>query len=111
LRQLDEKKLERDLTLGMQSLTLLTEPYETTLLTTLSRYPEVLETAALNYEPHQLIHYLRVLANDFHTYYNAHQFLVEEANLRNARLNFITAIKQVLSNGLNLLGIHSPEAM
>jgi arginyl-tRNA synthetase len=111
LRQLDEKNLERDLNLGMKSLTLLAESYEVTILTTLSRYPEVLEKAALNYEPHQLIHYLRALANDFHAYYNAHQFLVDDVSLRNARLNLITAIKQVLSNGLNLLGIHSPEAM
>lgn len=111
LRQLDEKNWERDLNLGMKSLTLLTASYEVTLLTTLSRYSEVLEKAALNHEPHQLIHYLRALANDFHTYYNAHQFLVDEVSLRNARLNLITAIKQVLSNGLNLLGIHSPEAM
>jgi len=111
LRQLDEKNLERDLNLGMNSLTLLTESYEITLLKTLSRYSEVLEKAALNHEPHQLIHYLRALANDFHTYYNAHQFLVDDVSLRNARLNLITAIKQVLCNGLNLLGIHSPEAM
>ena len=111
LRQLDEKKLERDLNLGMKNLMLLTESYEVTLLTTLSRYSEVLEKAALNYEPHQLIHYLRELANDFHAYYNAHQFLVDNVSLRNARLNLITAIKQILSNGLNLLGIHSPEAM
>ncbi len=111
LRQLDEKNWERDLNLGMKNLTLLTESYEITLLTRLSRYPEVLEKAALNHEPHQLIHYLRTLANEFHSYYNAQQFLVDNASLRNARLNLITAIKQVLSNGLNLLGIHSPEAM
>ncbi len=111
LRQLDEKNLERDLNLGMKSLKLLTASYEVILLNSLSRYPELLEKAALNYEPHQLIHYLRALANDFHTYYNAHQFLVDNVSLRNARLNLITAIKQVLSNGLTLLGIHSPEAM
>ncbi len=111
LRQLDEKGLERDLNLGMDSLTLLTESYEVKLLNTLSRYVEVLEKSALNYEPHQLIHYLRELANDFHVYYNAHQFLVDKVDLRNARLNLITAIKQVLSNGLNLLGINSPEVM
>ena len=50
-----------------------------TLLTKLARYPETLERAALNHEPHQLILYLRELANDFHTYYNAHQFLVDDA--------------------------------
>lgn len=111
LRQLDEQGLERDLNLGMENLKLLTQSDEITLLKTLSSYAEVLEKAALNYEPHQLIHYLRKLANDFHSYYNGYQFLVDKADLRNARLNLITAIKQILANGLNLLGIHSPEAM
>jgi arginyl-tRNA synthetase len=111
LRQLDEQGLERDLNLGMAHLTLLTESYEITLLKTLSRYSETLEKSALAYEPHQLIHYLRKLANEFHSYYNAHQFLVENTKLRNARLNLITAVKQIFANGLNLLGIHSPEAM
>ncbi|MGZ4997608.1 MAG: arginine--tRNA ligase [Methylobacter sp.] len=111
LRQLDEKSLERDLLLGMANLTLLTEEHETNLLGTLARYPETLERAALQYEPHQLIQYLRELATEFHTYYNAHQFLVDDAKIRNARLNLICAVKQVLANGLDLLNINTPEAM
>ncbi len=111
LRQLDEKSLKRDLHLGMENLTLLTEEHETNLLGTLMRYPEMLERAALQYEPHQLIQYLRELANEFHTYYNAHQFLVDDARIRNARLNLICAVKQVLANGLDLLNINTPEAM
>ncbi len=111
LRQLDEKSWERDLLLGMDNLTLLTEEHETTLLGTLARYPEMLERAALQYEPHQLIQYLRELAAEFHTYYNAHQFLVDDAKIRNARLNLICAVKQVLANGLGLLNINTPEAM
>lgn len=111
LRQLDEKGLQRDLNCGMANLTLLNQEHETQLLTALSRYAEVLEKAALQYEPHLLIHYLRDLAHDFHTYYNAHQFIVDDASLRNARLNLICAVKQILGNGLNLLGIHAPEAM
>ena len=111
LRQLDEKGWERNLLLGMDKLALLTEEHETSLLVTLTRYPEMLERAALQYEPHQLIQYLRELANEFHTYYNAHQFLVDDANIRNARLNLICAVKQVLANGLNLLNINTPEAM
>lgn len=111
LRQLDEKGLVRDLQLGMDSLPVLTEEHESALLTTLARYPEALERAALNYEPHQLIHYLRDLANEFHTYYNAHQFLVDDAAVRNARLNLVCAVKQVLANGLGLLNISTPEAM
>lgn len=111
LRQLDEKGYQRDLNLGMANLTLLNQEHEINLLTALSRYAEVLEKAALQYEPHLLIHYLRDLAHDFHTYYNAHQFLVEDALLRNARLNLISAVKQILGNSLTLLGINSPEAM
>ena len=111
LRQLDEKGRERNLHLGMQHLDLLTEVQETALLTTLSKYPEVLERAAQQFEPHQLIHYLRELANQFHSYYNAHQFLVDDEKLCNARLNLICAVKQVLANALNLLKIHTPESM
>jgi len=80
-------------------------------LRTLSRYPEMVEAAALNEEPHQLTHYLREAANDFHTYYNAHQFLVENAELRDARLKLILAARVVLSNGLGLLGVSAPESM
>ncbi len=111
LRQLDEINWDRDLALGMTNLTLLTEEHETNLLGTLARYPEMLERAALQHEPHQLIQYLRELANEFHTYYNAHQFLVDDAKIRNARLNLICAVKQVLANGLGLLKINTPEAM
>ncbi len=111
LRQLDEKSWDRDLHQGMENLEKLTEEHEINLVATLSRYCEVLEKAALQYEPHQLILYLRELANEFHAYYNAHQFLVEDTALRNARLNLICSVKQVLANGLNLLNISAPEAM
>ncbi|OYV22283.1 MAG: arginyl-tRNA synthetase [Methylococcaceae bacterium NSO1] len=111
LRQLDEKGWERNLILGMESLAKLTEEHEILLLGTLARYPEVLERAALQYEPHQLVHYLRDLAHEFHTYYNAHQFLVEDASIRDARLNLVCAVKQVLANGLGLLNINAPKAM
>jgi arginyl-tRNA synthetase len=111
LRQLDEKGWDRDLHNGMDNLEKLTEEHEINLVSTLSRYCEALEKAALQYEPHQLILYLRELANEFHTYYNAHQFLVEDTALRNARLNLICSVKQVLANGLDLLNISAPEVM
>ncbi|MCP5142644.1 MAG: arginine--tRNA ligase [Chromatiales bacterium] len=111
LRQLGEKGLERDPARGSANIGLLTEDHENALIGRLARYPEVLEAAALNHEPHQLAHYLRDLANDFHTYYNAHQFLVDDAALRDARLNLIEATAQVLRNGLKLLGVSAPEAM
>ncbi len=110
-RQLDEKGWLRNITLGMEHLQLLTEEQETALLTMLARYPDVLERAASQYEPHQVINYLRELAHEFHTYYNAHQFLVEDARTRDARLNLVCAIKQVLANGLGLLNITTPESM
>lgn len=110
-RQLAEKQLTRDIPSGMAHLHLLSEEHEHALLSTLMRYPEVLERAAVTHEPHQLILYLRELANDFHTYYNAHQFLVEDDILRNARLNLIAAVRQVLANGLRLLNINTPESM
>ncbi len=111
LRQLDEKGLPRDATAGAANLARLTEQHEQALLYTLSRYPEVLEAAALSHEPHQLAHFLRELANDFHAYYNAHQFLVDDAALRDARLNLILAVRQALANGLQLLGVSAPQAM
>ncbi len=111
MRQLQEKNLTWDRDEGAGHLHLLHEAHEDALMVSLSRYPEVVETAALQHEPHQLAHYLRELANDLHTYYNAHQFLVEDSTLRNARLNLIEATRQVLANGLDLLGVSAPEAM
>lgn len=110
-RQLADKRLQHDLALGLANLTVLTESHESDLLTVLSRYPEVVERAALQYEPHQVIQYLRELAHHFHAYYNAHPFLVEAVDVRNARLNLISAVRQVLQNGLCLLNITSPEVM
>jgi arginyl-tRNA synthetase len=110
-RQLQEKQLEWDRAAGAAGLAVLSEDHEQELMITLSRYPEVLEAAAINHEPHLLTHYLRELANDFHTYYNAHTFLVEDATLRNARLNLIEATRQVIANGLGLLGVSAPDNM
>ena len=110
-RQLAEKKLNYMQDVGLQNLSLLGEKHEQDLFASLSRYPEVVESAALNHEPHQLAHYLRELANDYHTYYNAHQFLVDDEKLRHARLALNKAVQQVLANGLGLLGVSAPESM
>jgi arginyl-tRNA synthetase len=110
-RQLPEKGYQWDRALGARQLARLGETHEQQLMISLSRYPEVLESAALNHEPHLLTHYLRELANDFHTYYNAHTFLVEDEALRNARLNLIEATRQVIANGLQLLGVSRPDTM
>lgn len=111
LRQAAEKSISVDVTPGNENLERLVEPHEQGLLKTLARYPEVVENAALNEEPHQLTHYVRELANDFHTYYNAHQFLIGDESLRDARIKLILAVRQVLKNGLNLLGVSAPEKM
>ena len=111
LRQLAEKQLALDKAVGLQSLSRLVEKHELTLLGELTRYPETVELAAIQYEPHLLAHYLRDLATAFHTYYNAHTFLVDDVELRNARLVLIIATQQVLANGLHLLRVSAPSSM
>ena len=110
-RQLAERSLACNAAQGRANLVLLTEPQEKALATTLSRYPEVIELAANNRAPQHLVHYLRDLANDFHTYYNAHAFIVDNAKLRDARLTLIAATRTVIANGLELLGVSAPETM
>ncbi len=110
-RQLDEKGWARRLQQGMDHLSRLDAAQEAAVLGRLARYPEVVEAAALQHEPHQLVHYLRDLACDFHAYYNACPFLVDDEAVRNARLNLIDAVRQVIANGLHLLGVSAPEAM
>jgi len=111
LAQAAEKGISTEVSAGTENLQRLSEEHEQALLKAMARYPEVVETAALNEEPHLLTHYLRELAHDFHTYYNAHQFLVEDASLRDARIKLILAVRQVLRNGLNLVGVSAPERM
>jgi len=111
MKQLADRGLAFEPEAARRNLALLDAEQEVALLRTLSRYPEVIQLAALNRAPHALVHYLRELANDFHTYYNAHQFIVEDAGLRNARLMLVQALQQVVRNGLGLLGVSAPESM
>lgn len=110
-RELTEKGFTWDQANGEKHLQLLHEPHEQALFQMISRFPEVIEVAALNREPHQIAHYLRELANGLHTYYNAHKFIVEDAALRNARLTLVAATKQIIANGLRLLGVSAPQSM
>ncbi len=110
-RQLREKDMDWTPTAGLESLERLGEPHETALMKSLGRYPEIVELAAANRAPQNLVHFLRELAYDFHTYYNAHTFLVPDEVLRNARLALITAVQVVLRNGLELLGVSAPDSM
>jgi arginyl-tRNA synthetase len=81
------------------------------LLTELTRYPDVVAAAGAQLEPHLVTVYLHELAQAFQSYYNDHQFLVDDANVRDARLVLAQATKQVLANGLQLIGVTAPEAM
>ncbi len=110
-RQLQEQSITFDKNLGLEQLQCLTNDYEVALIDRLSKYPELIQSAATTLEPHIIAHYLRDLANDFHTYYNAEKFIVDDINLRNARLCLISAAKQVLLNGLSLLAVNAPEQM
>jgi arginyl-tRNA synthetase len=110
-RNLEQMNETHNEAIGEAALDLLTEPNETRLLRELSRYPEVIESAARLRAPHQLAHYLQALATEFHAYYNSQQFLVDDENIRNVRLNLILAVRIVLANGLDLLGISAPESM
>jgi len=110
-RQLQEKGFTHERDVGESNVSRLSEPHEKALIRRLTFYPEMLESAALALEPHQLAHYLKDLAGDFHTYYNAHTFIVDDVGLRNARLNLIAATRQVIENGLKLLGVSAPEKM
>ena len=110
-RQLEEKKLAYDQTMGLKNLAVLEEEHESDILQQLAKYPEVLDAAASQHEPHLIAHYLRELANTLHTYYNAHQFIVDDEKVRNARLVLIVATRQVIKNGLALLGVSSPAEM
>ena len=110
-RQLEEKSLQYDQAAGVGNLGLLEEIHEKSLMTTLSRFPEVIELAASNRAPQHLVHYLRDLANEFHSYYNAHTFIVEDDALRNARLALITATRTVIASGLTVIGVSAPDSM
>jgi arginyl-tRNA synthetase len=110
-RNLELMDLVHNEAIGEVALDLLTEEHELALMRTISRFPETIDSAARIRSPHLMAHYLHALATDLHAYYNAHQFLVDEENLRNARLNLIMATRIILENGLALLGVSAPEEM
>ena len=110
-RQLQEKGFTHERDVGEENVSRLSEPHEKALIRRLTSYPELLDEATHALEPHQLAHYLKDLAGEFHAYYNAHKFIIDDAGLRNARLNLVAATRQVLENGLRLLGVSAPEKM
>jgi len=111
MKQLAARGLSFDGTMGLAAAARLDSPHEQAMMHALTRYPEIIEQAAVNRAPHALVHYLRELANVFHTYYNAEQFIVDDPPLRNARLALVLGVQQVVRNGLTLLGVSAPESM
>ncbi|MBF0448959.1 MAG: arginine--tRNA ligase [Magnetococcales bacterium] len=102
---------EKGLSLEEGDLSRLESESELSLIRLLGAYPELLEGAAANREPHRVPYYLMELASAFHTFYNSHRILDEDTALMGARLTLISAVRQVLANGLRLLGVSAPEKM
>jgi len=111
MRQLAERDLSFDRDDGLARPLDLDDEAAHELVTAILRYPGVVESAGRDLEPHQLAVYLLELAQTFQTYYNDHQFLVDDAGTRHARLVLAMATRQVLANGLDLLGVSAPEVM
>lgn len=110
-RQLSEKQMGYNRSAAEAARTRLVETHELDVLNELMRFPEAIESAAQSRAPQLLVTYLRDLASAFHTFYNAHPILIADEELRNARLGLCAATRQVLANGLKLLGVGAPEAM
>jgi arginyl-tRNA synthetase len=112
LEELAERGLPPvDTQAGVAQMARLDSEHEQILLTELSRFPEVVEAAANNLEPHLIAQYLRELAGALHSYYHEHKWIVDDAELRNARITLAVATRQVIRNGLDLLGLSAPEKM
>ncbi|MDP9084978.1 MAG: arginine--tRNA ligase [Pseudomonadota bacterium] len=111
MRQLLERGLEHDVANGLASLNTLVEPQEQQLIKRVGAFSEIIRQCAAQRAPHTLVHYLRDLANDFHAYYSSQQFIVEDAKIRDARLDLALAAQCVIRNGLALLGVSAPETM
>lgn len=111
MRELEERKLSYDQSNGLANLANLPEPNIEDLAKRLAAWPEALANAARNRAPHQLTYALRDLAQDFHTWYNSNKVLVDDDNTRHARMAMAVAVKNIIANGLSLLGVSAPEKM
>jgi arginyl-tRNA synthetase len=110
-RQAAERGVAFDPAAAARHVARLVEPHEKALLTLLNRYPQMLQDVAAQLTPHTLTFFVREVAEALHAYYNVHQFLVDDAGLRDARLALVAATGQVLRNGLGLLGVSAPDKM
>ena len=116
-RKLEELGRQYDQQNGLNHLGSLTLEQETALMDRMNQYPDLVNVAAKNCEPHVIAHYLRELASDLHGYYQAGsnepeaRWIVDDHNISDARMTLIAAVKQVLANGLDLLAVSAPEQM
>lgn len=110
-RKLAQEEQQWSIETGIAALSALTLETEKEIMVKVGRFPEIVRNAAKNNEPHQVSNYLRDLAGDFHTWYNSEKTLVDDTDLRNARLTLAEAVRQVLANGLDLLGVSAPSEM
>ena len=97
--------------LSASDLSVLTGDHEIALMQRLSEFPEIVEAAGQELAPHIVATYLRDLAADLHSFYNDNKILVDDDVIKLARLALINATRQVLHNGLSLLGVSAPEKM
>ena len=105
------KKEKNSFSYDKENLINLREEEELNIINKLSSYPDVILSATKKYEPHLITNYVRELAQEVHAYYNKHQILVENNDLRNARLSLMEATKYVFQNSAKIIGIEMPEKM
>ena len=110
-RKLETEEQSWNQETGLAALSALTLETEKEIMVKVGRFPEIVRKAADNNEPHMIANYMYDLAGDFHTWYNSEKTLVEDTDLRNARLTLAEAVRQVLANGLDLLGVSAPSKM
>lgn len=108
-KQAEDKNLAVDI--SKADLGLLVSKHEQNIIKQLNKYKQVLQSAAEQYEPHQLAYYLKDLANIFHSYYNHTKLLINNDDLRNSRIALISSVKQIIKNGLEILGVKAPISM
>jgi arginyl-tRNA synthetase len=110
-RKAAERGLSFDATAGLDQPLDIEDSIVRNILIDLSRWPEIVETAGKELEPHQIATFLVELAQSFQSFFNEYHFVVDDADTRNGRLAIAHAVRQVLANGLDLLGVSAPEEM
>ena len=105
------KNQKLDINLAKKNLNLLIGEKEIDLQKQLAMFPEFIERSASKLEPHTICYYLKDLASIFHSYYNDEKIITDDENLLQSKLLLINSVRQVIKNGLGVLGIQAPESM